>query len=116
MELVNTLWDALRSTQSKLDSKVDGETVREVFRNELKYDPIKEKFRDACAKGFKGKGKAGGLSGNTYAIIAMWLEKLADLVYDLIVKLDQKDATLVAGSTSGSPSCQRSEVKYLCVM
>ena len=87
VELVNTLWDALRSTQGKLDSKVDGVTVREIFKNELKDDPTKEQFRDACAKGFKGKGKAGGLSGNTYAIIALWPAKLADLVYDLIVKI-----------------------------
>jgi len=58
VELVNTLWDALRSTQGKLDSKVDGVTVREIFKNELKDDPTKEQFRDACAKGFKGKGKA----------------------------------------------------------
>ena len=77
----------MRSTQGKLDSKVDGVTVREIFKNELKDDPTKEQFRDACAKGFKGKGKAGGLSGNTYAIIAMWPEKLANLVYDLIVKI-----------------------------
>jgi hypothetical protein len=86
-EFVRVLWEALRSTQSKLESSFEGVRVRDIFHNELTNDPTKEQFREACSRASKGKGKAGGLSGNTYAIISQWPEKLTDLVYDLIVKV-----------------------------
>ena len=84
---MKVLWDALRSTKSKFESNFEGVKVREIFHNELINDPTKEQFREACSRASKGKGKAGGLSGNTYAIISQWPAKLTDLMYHLIVKV-----------------------------